>query len=388
MKTIKIGLICAILTLFISYENSLNASKKHGNKIMSTKKIFGKMPDGKQIYVYKIENRNGVTAEIINYGAILVTLNVPDKNGKMDDIVLGYDNLREYVNDPYYFGATVGRVANRTGGARFELKGKTYNLAPNTLPDFGKNHLHGGVKPFSKVVWEGKEFQKGDEIGVVFKYLSKDGEEGYPGNVNCQVTYSINNKNELKIEYHATTDQTTIVNMTHHSYFNLQGAGNNSVLDQQIQINANKYTVADDDLIPTGEIADVDGLPIDFKSSHTIGSRMHQMQEKKFTGYDLNYVLNHSAQSALDFAGKAFDQRSGRLLEVFTTQPCMHFYTANFLEGKPGKNGKKYLKYGAFCFEPQGYPDAVNKPQFDSIVLNPEEEYNQTIVYKFSTPKY
>lgn len=207
-------------------------------------------------------------------------------------------------------------------------------------------------------------------------------EEGYPRNLICQVIYSLNRKNKLKIVYKATTDKTTLVNMTHYSYFNLKGAGNGAILDQQIQINANKYTISDDDLIPTGEIADVKGLPIDFTENQAIGSGLGKMKEKKFTGYDLNYVLNNSKQGALDYAGRAVDLENGRVLEVLTTQPCMHFYTSNFLEGKSGKN---YKQYGAFCFEPQGYPDAANKPEFSSIVLHVGDEYNQTIIYKFST---
>lgn len=348
---------------------------------------YGTTKNGEQINAFLLSNENNIEIEIIEYGAIIAGIKVPDKDGHIDDISLGYDDIAGWENDPYYFGATIGRVANRTGGASFKLEGKRYDLAPNTLPDFGNNHLHGGVVPFNKVVWKGSEFQNENEVGVILEYTSKDGEEGYPGNLSCQVIYSLNNKGELKIEYKATTDKTTLVNMTHHSYFNLEGAGNGTILDQQIHINADKYTVADDDLIPTGEIAKLVGLPIDFAVKRTIGSRMHAMSKKKFTGYDLNYVLNHTAQGALDFAGRAVDLKNGRILEVFTTQPCMHFYTSNFLEGKPGKEGKSYDKYGAFCFEPQGYPDAANKSQFSSIVLKPGEEYKQTIVYKFFTQK-
>ncbi|MCL4117339.1 UNVERIFIED_CONTAM: hypothetical protein GTU68_007679 [Idotea baltica] len=354
-------------------------------QIKVVKSIYGNTKDGSPVYAFHIENGNQITIEIIEFGAILTRVKTPDKMGLIDDITLGYDELEQWENDPYYFGANIGRVANRTGGAKFTLEGQVYDLVPNTLPDFGKNHLHGGATPFNKVVWKGQEFQNEEAAGVTMRYTSVDGEEGYPGNLLCEVTYSLNKKNELKIEYKAETDQTTIVNMTHHSYFNLDGAGNGSILDHQIQINADKYTVADDDLIPTGTIAEVEGLPIDFSENITIGSRMSQMQEKKFTGYDLNYVLNHSEKGALEYAGKAVSPQSGRVLEVFTTQPCMHFYTSNFLEGKEGRKGEHYAQYAAFCFEPQGYPDAANKPAFESILLNPSEEYHQTIIYRFST---
>ncbi len=364
-------------------KNKVTTTSNTMNVITS---VYGTTKSGEEIRSFRITNNN-VAIEIIEYGAIVTSVKCPDKDGTIDDITLGYDTLEGWENDPYYFGATIGRVANRTGGASFKLDGNTYNLAPNTLPDFGKNHLHGGVKPFNKVAWKGSEFQNKNEVGVVLKYLSKDGEEGYPGNLSCQVTYSLNNENELKITYTATTDKTTIVNMTHHSYFNLEGAGNGTVFEQEIHVNADKYTVADDDLIPTGEIANVTGLPIDFTTQQAIGSRMDRMGQKKFKGYDLNYVLNHSKKDSLEYAGKAIDLKNGRVLEVFTTQPCMHFYTGNFLEGKAGKNGEKYSQYGAFCFEPQGYPDAINKPQFNSIVLEPREKYEQIIIYKFSVQK-
>jgi len=350
-----------------------------------TKSFYGTSREGQRINSFELKNGNKIEIQIIEFGAILTGVKTPDKNGHMDDITLGYDDLDGWENDSYYFGATIGRVANRTSGARFTLEGRDYNLVPNTLPDFGENHLHGGAKPFNKVVWEGTEYQNDHEVGVILKYVSSDGEEGYPGNLTCEVTYSLNQKNELRIVYKATTDKTTIVNMTHHSYFNLAGAGNGTALDQQIQINADNYTVADEDLIPTGEIARVNGLPIDFTEDASIGSGIDRMKQTKFTGYDLNYVLNHSTEGALDYAGQAIDPKNGRRLEVFTTQPCMHFYTANFLEGKSGKGGKTYPQYGAFCFEPQGYPDAPNKPQFSSVVLHPDEEYDQTIIYKFST---
>ena len=351
------------------------------------KKVFGKTSDGKPVYSFTLRNSNNMEVEIIELGAIVVGIKVPDRNGEITNVTLGYDDLDGWINDPYYFGATIGRVANRIGGAKVSIDGETFELAPNALPDFGHNSLHGGVKGFNKVLWKGEFFENEKEMGVILSYLSPDGEEGYPGNVNTKVTYSLNDKNELGILMEATTDKTTFVNLTHHSYFNLSGAGSGDVLNTRIMINADNYTPADDDLIPSGEIAEVKGLAVDFTSERTIASRFDEMQKAKFKGYDLNYVVNHPKKGELELAAKAIDPASGRILEVFTTQPCVHFYTSNFLEGKAGKEGRTYAQYGAFCFEPQGFPDAPNKEQFESVKLKPGETYSQTIIYKFSTVK-
>lgn len=367
-----------------THRGALDTMKKDMKVSTST---YGTTLDGQQIMAFNLSNGNHVEIELLEYGAIVSSVRVPDKEGNVDDIVLGYDNLEDWENDPYYFGATVGRVANRTGGAAFKLDGETYQLVPNTLPDFGRNHLHGGEIPFNKVVWKGTPFSNEEEVGVVMEYLSEHLEEGYPGSLACKVTYSLNRKNELKMVFEAESDRTTIVNMTHHSYFNLSGAGQGTIHDHQIKINAGRFTVADDDLIPTGEVLPVKDLPIDFTSLAKVGSRIPKMQEQKFTGFDLNYVLDHTDQGSLDLAGQAIDPLSGRILSVHTTQPCLHFYTSNFLEGKPGRSGKKYQQYGAFCFEPQGYPDAANKPAFEPIVLKPGAQYRQTIIYSFSIQK-
>ena len=392
-----LALFVVIHLLFFGCVNSNNQSKKNksnpnfntekSNNMSVSKNVFGTIQNNKTVYSFTLKNSNGMEVEIIEFGAIVVGIKVQDKNGNFDDVTLGYDNIEGYQKDPYYFGGTIGRVANRTGGAAFSVDGKTYELAPNTLPDFGKNHLHGGVLGFNKVLWEGKEFTNEKEVGVVLSYLSRDGEEGYPGNVNCKITYTLNNGGELGILMEATTDKTTLVNFTHHSYFNLGGAGNGTIMNTKININADNYTPADDDLIPTGELVAVKDLPVDFSTERTIASQIDDMQMAKFKGYDLNYVLNHTKKGSLDFAAKATNSESGRVLEVFATQPCMHFYTSNFLEGKHGKQGKSYIKYGAFCFEPQGYPDAANKPQFESVELKPGENYKQTIIYKFSVLK-
>lgn len=348
-----------------------------------TKKIFGTINNQTQVHSFILENDNKMSVEILEFGALVVSIIVSDKNGIIDDVVLGYDNLQDYIKDHTYFGATVGRVANRMGDASFTIEGKKYEVAPNTLPDFGKNHIHGGRSGFNKAIWKGKEYKNRDEIGVVLSYTSKDGEEGYPGNLICQVKYSLNNNNELGINFLATTDKVTLANFTHHSYFNLKGAGVGNILDHQIIINADTHTPLSDDLIPTGKIEEVSGA-LDFKELRSIGSQFDNMQMTKFKGYDLNYIINHSKSGEPDFAGEAIDLLSGRVLKVFTTQPCMHFYTGNFLKGEKGKSGKTYEQNGAFCFEPQGYPDAPHHDNFASIVLKPNEEYTQKIVYKFS----
>lgn len=347
------------------------------------KKVFGTTAQGDKIHSFILKNDFNMEVEIIEFGATVLKLKTADKNGVIDDIVLGYDNLDGYINDVSYFGATVGRVASRMGGAQFTLDGEKYELTPNTLPDFGKNQLHGGVKGFNKGVWKGEEFENKNKVGVILSYISKDGEEGYPGNLSCQVKYTLNNENELGVEYYAQTDKPTIVNLTHHSYFNLKGEGSGNVLNQQVLINADKYTPLSDDLLPTGQIENVNG-PYDFTELRSIASQIDDMQLPKYKGYDTNYVVKHKEPNALDFAAKAVDLSSGRVMEVFTTQPCMHFYTSNFLIGEPGKGGKPYELHGAFCFEPQGFPDAPNNDNFTSIVLRPNEEYKQTIIYKFS----
>ncbi len=348
-----------------------------------SKNVYGNTEEGKPVHSFLLQNGSGMEVEIIELGAIVSSIKVPDKSGKFDDVVLGYDKLEGWLEDPNYFGATIGRVANRMGGAQFSLKGETYDLAPNTLPDFGKNHLHGGVKGFHKVLWTGMEITGVKEVGVRLKYLSRDGEEGYPGNLNCIVEYTLGEDNSLNITFEAITDKATLVNFTHHGYFNLRGAGSGSILSHLVQINADRYTPANDDLIPIGEIAEVKGLPVDFTAECSIGSRIDEMQLKKFKGYDLTYVLNHSNEGALDLAASVRETSSGRIMKVYTTLPCMDFYTGNFLTGEPGKSGMPYQQYGALCLEPQGFPDAPNHENFQSIELNPGQTYMEKIVYRF-----
>ena len=340
---------------------------------------FGRTPDGQEVTLYSLTNANRLRARIIDYGTILVSLEVPNRDGKLIDITLGFDDLDSYIKRNPLFGAIVGRYANRIGNAKFTLDGTEYKLTANA----GKNHIHGGrEKRFDKVMWKGRQFQSDKEVGVRFTYLSKDGDEGFPGNLNCTVTYTLTNNNELKISYKATTDKPTIVNLTNHSYFNLAGAGNGDVLGHKIMVNADYFTPADKALIPTGEIHTVKGTPLDFTGAETIGSRIDKLPQTH--GYDHNYVLNSSIGS-LALAARVYEPTSGRVMEVYTTEPGMQFYTANGMRGVKGKSGKLYHRHYGFCLETQHFPDSPNKPHFPSVVLRPGETYNTVTVFKFST---
>ena len=340
---------------------------------------FGRTPDGREVTLYTMTNANGLKARIIDYGAILVSLEVPDRKGKLADIALGFDDIDSYVGRNPLFGAIVGRYANRIANASFTLDGVEYKLTANA----GKNHIHGGGnKRFDKVVWKGHPSQNDEGVCVKLTHLSKDGEEGFPGNLDCIVTYTLTNKNELKISYKATTDKPTIINLTNHSYFNLAGAGNGDVRGHEIMINAELYTPAGEGLIPTGEIRSVKNTPLDFTEPKTIGSRIDQLKETR--GYDHNYVLNKS-KGPLDLASRVYEPASGRVMEVYTTEPGMQFYTANGMRGIKGKDGKVYQRHYGFCLETQHFPDSPNKPHFPSTVLRPGGEYNTVTIFKFST---
>ncbi len=348
------------------------------------KEDFGKT-DGKDVFLYTLTNANGMQVKITNYGGIATSIIVPDKNGKMADVALGFDNLDDYINKSPYFGAIIGRYGNRIANGKFTLNGKEYTLAQNN----GQNNLHGGVKGFDKVVWDAEPFKNDDGLGLTLKYLSKDGEEGFPGNLNVTVTYTLTNDNELKIENRATTDKTTVVNMTHHSYFNLKGQGNGDILDHVLTLNADKYTPTDKTAIPTGELADVNGTPMDFRSPTAIGERIDDdfEQLKIAGGYDHNWCINRE-DSELEQVGVVTEAGTGRILEVYSTAPGVQFYTGNFLDGTiTGKEEKVYKKRYGFCLEPQNYPDTPNKPNFPSCVLEPGETYKHDIVYKFSVAK-
>ena len=352
----------------------------------TTKKSFGKTPDGQPVDLFVLTNKNGAEVSITNYGGAVVSLKVPDRSGKLADVVLGYDGIDGYVNDKSYFGALVGRYGNRIGHAQFVLDGKTYTLAENN----GENSLHGGVKGFNKAVWTAKTLSKKDGQLLELSYLSKDGEEGFPGNLKVTVTYTWTDANALKIEYSATTDKKTVVNLTNHSYFNLAGQGSGDSLGHLLTIEADKFTPVDSGLIPTGELRDVAGTPFDFRNSTAIGARISQDDEqlKLGGGYDHNFVLRRSAGSSESLAARVVEPTSGRVLEVWTTEPGVQFYTGNFLDGKSaGKGGATYPKRSAFCLETQHFPDSPNQPKFPSVALNPGERYHTITTYKFSAEK-
>jgi len=342
------------------------------------KESFGQTPDGREVDLYTLTNTNGLRAKITNYGAILVSLEVPDRDGNIADITLGFDALDGYLKEHPYFGAIVGRYANRIGKGRFVLDGVEYKLATNN----GENHLHGGIKGFDKVVWKAEDVRAESQKALVkMSYISEDGEEGYPGNMACTVTYTLTKDNELKISYEAETDKTTVVNLTNHSYWNLAGQGTGDILGHELMLNADKYTPVDEGLIPTGEIRSVKDTPMDFTLPMSIGSRIKQVGD----GYDHNYVLNRGGDT-LALAARVYEPTSGRVMEIYTTEPGVQLYTGNFLDGSlTGKAGKVYKKHYAFCLETQHFPDSPNKPNFPSAVLLPGQKYTSVTVYKFST---
>ncbi|HWY53363.1 MAG TPA: aldose epimerase family protein [Terriglobales bacterium] len=342
------------------------------------KQSFGKTEDGQQTDLYILTNKHGMEAAITNYGGTVVSLKVPDRKGKIDDVVLGYDKLEDYAAGKAYFGAIVGRYANRIAHAKFTLEGVTYTLSKND----GDNHLHGG---FNKRVWTAKDVSSSAGQSLELTYLSKDGEEGFPGNLSVKVVYTLTDQNELKIDYSATTDKDTVINLTNHCYFNLAGQGNGDILQHQLMILGDRFTPVDASLIPTGELRSVKGTPFDFTTATAIGARIDQddPELKLGRGYDHNWVLNSGKTVAL--AAQAYEPHSGRVLEVSTTEPGIQFYTGNFLDGIRGKEGKVYNRRYAFCLETQHFPDSPNHPDFPSTVLKPENPYRSTTVYKFST---
>jgi aldose 1-epimerase len=343
---------------------------------------FGKLPNGDPVDLYTMTNANGVSVSITTYGGRVVALKTPDKKGTAGDIVLGFDSLDGYLGDNPYFGALIGRYGNRIGKAQFTLDGKVYKLFVND----GPNSLHGGKVGFDKVLWTSLDKSTADVPAVELRYTSKDGEEGYPGELASIVTYSLTPQNELKIEYKATTDKPTVLNLTNHTYWNLAGAGVGDILGHALTIVASKFTPVDKTLIPTGELKSLDGSPFDFRTATAIGARIdNNDQQLKFgKGYDHNYVLD-STGGSLARCVLVHEPNSGRTMEVLTTQPGVQFYTGNFLDGKiKGKGGKVYPFRGALCLETQHFPDSPNKPTFPTTVLKPGEEYKYTTVYKFS----
>jgi aldose 1-epimerase len=347
------------------------------------KRSFGKTRTGASVDLYTLTNANGMEAAIMNRGAILVSLKTPDRSGKMADVVLGFDTLEGYLGENPYFGAVVGRYGNRIAKGRFTLNGKEYKLATNN----GPNALHGGLQGFDKQVWQAQPVGKS---GLRLTYVSKDGEEGYPGTLTTTIEYTLTDANELKLAYSATTDKDTVLNVTNHSYFNLAGEGTGDILGHRMQLFADRFTPVDATLIPTGELKPVAGTPFDFRQPHLIGERIDAAGDEQIKfggGYDHNWVVNGS-MGTLRPAARVVEPKSGRILEVSTTEPGVQFYTGNFLDGTiKGKGGKVYKRRYGFCLETQHFPDSPNHPKFPSVVLKPGGKFASNTVFKFSTEK-
>lgn len=343
---------------------------------------FGTTQDGRQVDLYTLRNSHGMEVRAMNYGGIVTCLRVPDRTGKVDDVVLGFDDFHAYLENSPYFGAIIGRYANRIANGRFVLDGVEYTFAKNNDP----NSLHGGEKGFDKALWHAKPFENKQERGLVFTYTSKSGEEGYPGTLAAKVTYTLTENNELIFDYQATTDQATPVNLTQHTYFNLAGEGQGDILGHELMLNARYFTPVDGSLIPTGELRAVRETPMDFTSPQAIGRRIDQNYEQLALGhgYDHNWVIDRK-DGGLELAARAYEPKSGRVMEVFTTEPGIQFYSGNFLDGTiTGKQGHIYGHRSGFCLETQHFPDSPNRPNFPSSVLRPGQTYRSRTVCKFS----
>ncbi|MDR3377889.1 MAG: galactose mutarotase [Verrucomicrobiae bacterium] len=380
-QTMAAGLLVASLAGCATIMTSSN------NKSSITKSDFGKTPDGQAVELYTLRNAKGAEADIMTYGGTLQKLIVPDKDGKFADVVLGFDTLDGYTNPKYvkaapYFGALIGRYGNRIGGATFNLEGQTYTLAKNN----NGNSLHGGLKGFDKAIWTARPSVGAHGPQLVLTYVSKDGEEGFPGNLEVTAIYTLTDNNELKLEYSATTDKPTVVNLTQHSYFNLAGQGNGDILGHLVYINSDETTPVDSGLITTGGFADVTGTPFDFRKSTAIGARINDPDTvlQYGPGYDHNWVIN-KAPGKYGLQARVVEPNSGRVLEVYSDQPGLQFYAGNFLDGSfTGKDGKVYQRRSGFAMEPQHFPDSPNKANFPSVELKPGQTYHCAITYKFS----
>jgi aldose 1-epimerase len=364
----------AVLFLGTQLSASAGGKSKGGVRVEE----FGKA-DGKPVELYTLTNAKGMKAQVMTYGATLTGLWVPDRDGKLDDVVLGFDDLQGYLKGHPFFGSTIGRVANRIAKGKFTLDGREYKLFVNN----GPNSLHGGKKGFDKVIWSATPLKVKGGAAVKFTYRSPDGEEGYPGNLSAAVTYTLTDDGELRLDYEATADKATPVNLTNHTYFNLTGQASGTILGHELTLEADKYTPSDATLIPTGEIKPVQGTPLDFTKPHTIGERFDQMKSDP-RGYDHNFVLNGGGKK-LAPAARVREPKTGRVMEVLTTEPGVQIYTANFLDGKlKGKGGVAYPQHAGLCLETQHYPDSVNHPNFPSTILRPGETNRSTTIYKFS----
>jgi aldose 1-epimerase len=373
-NSLKILLAFTLFLLVISPTLAADAS--------ITKAAYGTTADGKAVAEYTLTNASGAEVKIITYGGIITSLRVPDRNGNFDNIVLGFNKLSDYETKNPYFGALIGRYGNRIANATFTLDGTDYTLAANN----GVNSLHGGNKGFDKVVWAANEVPGDADVGLELSYLSPDAEEGYPGNLSVTVVYTLTADNSIKIDYTATTDKATVVNLTHHSYFNLGGNGSGPIYNEILQINADQYTPVDATLIPTGELADVTGTPFDFREPKTIGAGIRSGDEQVVLGrgYDHNFVLNRADITSLEKAAYLYDPATGRGMEVWTTEPGLQFYTGNFLDGTlVGSSGGMYRQGEGLCLETQHFPDSPNQADFPSTELKPEDTYHTMTVYKF-----
>jgi aldose 1-epimerase len=348
-----------------------------------TREPFGATPAGEEATLYTLTNANGMVARITDFGGIIVSLTAPDRNGALEDVVLGFENLADYVGKHPYFGAIVGRYGNRIAEGKFTLDGQEYTLAVNN----GPNALHGGLEGFDKKVWAAETFEEPQGVGLKLNYVSSDGEEGYPGELSTAVTYTLTNANELKIHYLASTNAPTVLNLTNHSYFNLNGAGKGDILGHEIQLHASAFTPVNENLIPTGELRPVEGTPFDFRTAKPIGQDIAADEEQIAFGggYDHNFVLDKPQPGLLTMAAEVYAPESGRVMQVFTTEPGVQFYVGNFLDGSNvGKGGVAYEKRFGFCLETQHFPDSPNQPAFPSVVLRPGESYTSTTIYTFS----
>lgn len=351
--------------------------------LKGSKEIAWGETEEKPISLYNLTGPSGIKMNVTNYGAIIQSLYVKDRNGKMDDVVLGYDSFAAYENDPFYIGAIVGRYANRIAGGTVHINGEEYHLHTRE----GGYHLHGGNKGFNKKVWTAKPVVKEDACGIEMNYLSIDGEEGFPGNIQVQVTYWLNDKNQLVIDYTASTDRTTLLNLTQHSYFNLSGHASGNVLDHEISLHSNYYLPVNKMQVPSGKIEDVDNTPFNFLSGKKIGARIKEDNEQLIlsSGYDHSWVLENEHSTVLKHAATVYEPVGGRTMDVYTTEPAVHFYTGNFLDGSSsGKEGACYKHRSGFCLETQHFPDAPNKPDFPSTVLHPGEVFSSQTIFEFS----
>jgi len=360
----------------------LTMTQANAAKPSVSQSSFGQHPNGAAVTLFTLANAKGMVVKITNFGGIITEIHVPNKHGEFANVNIGFDNFESYLQqDVPYFGALIGRFGNRIAGGKFTLDGETYLLATNN----GNNHLHGGVQGFDKVVWDATSFETENSVGITLKYLSVAGDQGYPGNLDVTVVYELTNDNEILVKYHAVTDKATPINLTQHAYFNLAG-NSGDILNHEVMINANRFTAIDSEAIPTGDLPSVENTPFDFRTLRLIGERINEDDEqlKNGNGYDHNFVLNKAHAKELSLAARVIEKNSGRVLEVFTQEPGIQFYSGNWMDGSLKGNGWNYTRRSGFCLEPQHFPDSPNQPQFPNTILRPGEEYTSLMSYKFS----